>query len=60
MTVKENGNESVSSSDKAAVLGTLFDKGVITAKQYVSRLPEALIGDRRELLKQIKEEKDEN
>lgn len=57
--VKIGEKEQFSGEQKAAALGELFEKGVITASQYVSRLPEGLIPKKQELLAAIGEEKDE-
>ena len=57
--VKLGEREQFSGEQKAAALGELFEKGVITASQYVSRLPEGLIPKKQELLAAIGEEKNE-
>ncbi len=42
-----------SEADSAALLTNLFDKGAITAAQYIKRLPSGLLPDSDELLKQL-------
>lgn len=51
--------EEFTANEKVAALDNLYDKGIITARQYLSRLPDSLIPDLRELLLTLKEKKDE-
>lgn len=41
--------------EKIAILGELFERGVITAKEYIARLPESIIDSRANLAENIKE-----
>lgn len=43
-------------SDTLAVLDKLLDKGIITARQYISRLPKGVMPDAYQLLNELKEE----
>ena len=55
-----NTKEEVFSSDKIIeTLGSLYDRGVITKKQYLLRLPDSLVPEKGELLSSIKENKNE-
>ncbi len=51
--------EEFSAQEKISALGTLYDKGIITKSQYLSRLPDALIDSKAELLTASKEEENE-
>ncbi|MBR5922664.1 MAG: hypothetical protein IKZ59_02595 [Clostridia bacterium] len=52
--------ETFTATEKTAVLGELYDKGIITAKQYVSRLPDALLSGKQEIINGMKEKKNED
>ena len=43
-------------SESLAILSSLFEKGAITARQYISRLPKGIIPDAKKLLAELKEE----
>ena len=43
-------------SNTLAVLDKLLDKGIITARQYISRLPKGVMPDSYQLLNELKEE----
>ena len=58
--VTVNEAENFSNSDKTSALSDLYDKGIITKAQYLSRLPDALIPGKSALLSQLKEEKNED
>lgn len=51
--------KSFTPEEKIEMLGSLFDRGIITKRQYLARIPEALIDYRYELLEELKEETDE-
>ncbi len=51
--------ERFTAKDKISALADLFDRGVITAKQYLSRLPDSLIAGKQELINGVKEKKNE-
>ncbi len=42
-------------NESLSILSLLFEKGAITAKQYISRLPKGMIPDDRALISEIKE-----
>ena len=46
-------------SESLAILSSLFEKGAITAKQYISRLPKGIIPEAKKLLAELKENSDE-
>lgn len=45
-------------SESLAILSSLFEKGAITAKQYISRLPKGIIPDAKKLLSELEEVKE--
>lgn len=45
--------------EKVSALAALYDKGVITAAQYISRLPDSLIPEKAALLRNLKENENE-
>ena len=45
-------------SESLAILSSLFEKGAITAKQYISRLPKGIIPDAKKLLAELGEVKE--
>lgn len=51
--------ENFTAREKAEALGLLYDKGIITAKQYLSRLPDSLIPDKADIISNLKEKTDE-
>lgn len=51
--------ENFSPEEKVSALTSLFDKGVITAAQYISRLPDSLIPGKPALLRNLKEKENE-
>ena len=57
--VKSAERASFTAEQTVAALANLYDKGIITAAQYLSRLPDALIPKRQELISDIKEKTDE-
>ena len=44
-------------SESLAILSSLFEKGAITAKQYISRLPKGIVPDAKKLIAELKEVK---
>ena len=60
LSVSASAIEEVSKgeSESLAILSTLFEKGAITAKQYISRLPKGIIPDVKKLLAEIGEVKE--
>lgn len=58
-TVNVSDAQSFTDSQKAALLGELFDKGIINKKQYLARLPKALIESKYDLLSNLKEDENE-
>ena len=59
VSIKSEEAETFASSDKISALTGLFDKGIISAKQYISCLPKDLIPQKQEILSTIKEETNE-
>ncbi len=61
LTVSAETRESVSRSeaDSLALLSSLFEKGAISASQYIERLPAGILPDGRELAKQLRSDKNE-
>ncbi|MBR4909922.1 MAG: hypothetical protein IKZ47_01195 [Clostridia bacterium] len=57
--VNEESGEKFEAAEKISVLSNLFDKGVITARQYLSRLPEALLPEKGALISGLKENENE-
>lgn len=49
-----------SEAESAALLSELYDKGAITAAQYIKRLPSGMLPDADGLLEQLEEVKNEN
>lgn len=52
--------ENFSPEEKVSALAGLYDKGVITASQYISRLPDSLIPEKAALLRNLKENENES
>ena len=42
-------------ADSLALLSSLFEKGAISAAQYIERLPSGILPDGKDLAKQLKE-----
>ncbi len=59
VSVELRDKMSRSESDSAALLSSLFEKGAITAAQYIKRLPAGLIPDSENLIEQLEEIKNE-
>ncbi len=59
VTVSSQDAVSRSETESAALLSKLFDKGAITAAQYIKRLPSGLLPDSEELLEQLEVRKNE-
>ncbi|MBO4734477.1 MAG: hypothetical protein J5662_08375 [Clostridia bacterium] len=59
-SVKTFAPESFSAAEKASALGVLYDKGIITAAQYLSRLPDSLIPEKSALIQSLKEKENED
>ena len=61
LSVSASAVEEVSKgeSESLAILSSLFEKGAITAEQYISRLPKGIIPEKRKLLAEIKEKSNE-
>ena len=57
--VKTRKSESFTAQESVSALTALFDKGVISAAQYLSRLPDALIPEKQKLISDLKEKNDE-
>ena len=57
--VSVSEEERFTANEKVAALAELFDRGIITAKQYLSRLPDTLVSKKQELINGLKEKKNE-
>ena len=57
--VKTAESESFTAEQTVAALTSLYDKGVINAVEYLSRLPDALIPEKQRLISDLQEKKDE-
>lgn len=57
--VKSTEAENFSAKETVSALGVLYDKGIINAAQYLSRLPDSLIPEKQALISALKEKKDE-
>ena len=57
--VTVNETENFSNSQKISALSDLYDKGIITEAQYLSRLPDELIPGKAALLSNLKEGKED-
>ena len=57
LSITATASEGITKTDKEklSTLNLLFEKGAITAAQYIKRLPAGMIEDREELLREIKE-----
>ena len=59
VSIKPADTETFSRAEKFSALNNLFEKGIISAKQYISRLPKDLIPEKQEILSGLKEETNE-
>ena len=57
LSITATASEGITKTDKEklSTLNLLFEKGAITAAQYIKRLPAGMIEDREELLRELKE-----
>lgn len=59
VSIKPASAETFTPEDKISALNNLLEKGIISAKQYISRLPKNLIPEKQEILSALKEETNE-
>ena len=58
--VRQTPAQRITTKEKIDLLGSLFDRGVISRRQYLARLPENLIDSPLELIGEQKEDKDDD